>query len=141
MAGTGSWRVRAALVGMGCAVLVLAEVALRWLVPLDPATSQGFAGAPPPFVREISDDGSERYVVHPARRHSFPPQSFSADRASGAALVFCIGGSSVYGYDSGVTAFVSGEAVSELFFQNAPSNTVASYVSSVRSFFSNEATR
>jgi tetratricopeptide (TPR) repeat protein len=99
-----SWRARLALLAIGLVVVVLAELlAAAGLAVLPPSASpdDGFSISAPPFVRQRLPDGPEMWVVHPARRHSFNEQSFPVVRPDGSALVFCLGGSSVYGYPQG----------------------------------------
>ena len=97
------WRGRVALVAIGLAMLGAVELGLRLCGAAAESASgtSGFSGSPPLYVKQKPSDGSERYVLHPARRLSFPMQSFAVDRARDTRLVFCVGGSSVYGYPYG----------------------------------------
>jgi tetratricopeptide (TPR) repeat protein len=99
-----SWRSRLGLVLLGfglVAVVELAAAAVLWLLPPTTTPTDGFSSSVPPFVRERSGDGRETWVVHPARRHSFTAARFPVDLPERSALVFCLGGSSVYGYPDG----------------------------------------
>jgi tetratricopeptide (TPR) repeat protein len=99
-----SWRARLALLAIGLVVVLLAELlagAVLALLPPSTSPDDGFSSSAPPFVRQRLPDGREMWVVHPARRHSFNEQRFPVDRPSGSMLIFCLGGSSVYGYPHG----------------------------------------
>lgn len=83
------------------AVLELAATAILDLLPPTTSPTSGFSSSVPPFVRDRGEDGREVWQVHPARRHSFAAAQFPVDRPESSALVFCLGGSSVYGYPHG----------------------------------------
>lgn len=103
--GSGrSLRARAGLILLGIGLVVACELAASAILAVLPPTSSpsdGFSSPVAPFVRERDTDGNEVWVVHPARRHSFTEQQFPVNRPQGSALVFCLGGSSVYGYPHG----------------------------------------
>ncbi len=103
--GTGhTWRTRVALLLLGVGLVVLVELAAMAVLGVLPPVSDptgGFSPSVPPFVRDRGTEGREMWVLHPARRHSFTEQRFPVDRPDGSALVFVLGGSSVYGYPHG----------------------------------------
>jgi hypothetical protein len=47
------------------------------------------------------EGGAQSWVLSPVRRHWFPEQSFAARRPENGVLIFCVGGSDVYGYPYG----------------------------------------
>jgi tetratricopeptide (TPR) repeat protein len=83
------------------AAVELAATAILDLLSPNTSPTSGFSSSVPPFVRDRTGNGRETWVVHPARRHSFTAAQFPVDRPEGSALVFCLGGSSVYGYPYG----------------------------------------
>lgn len=99
-----SWwpRLGLLLLGVGLVTAVeLAAIAIQGVLPPASSPSDGFSFSVPPFVRDRDAGGRETWVVHPARRHSFTNQRFPVDRPEESALVFVLGGSSVYGYPHG----------------------------------------
>ena len=86
---------RLALIGLGICLVALLELAIRVLVP------SAAAGGPSLFVKGRDQAGRRAWVLNPARQHWFPEQSFAVRRPEDGVLVFCVGGSDVYGYPHG----------------------------------------
>ena len=99
MAHPRRWRQileRTALVGLGLWLVAACEVVVRLVAP-----STIGAGGPPLYVRAEGEAGGQNWVLSPARRRWLPEQSFSARRPEHGVLIFCVGGSDVYGYPYG----------------------------------------
>ena len=95
---TKLWTFRMLAILLGLAPFGIAEFALRVAgvgLPIEAEDPYvGFDEIHPLFV---SGDDGERYVVDPARRAYFRPDSFAAQKGANEFRIFCLGGSTVQG--------------------------------------------
>ncbi|HVS66792.1 MAG TPA: tetratricopeptide repeat protein [Thermoanaerobaculia bacterium] len=106
------WLQRLVLVAFGLALfasaLALNEAVLAWVGAGDPDRFPdpfvGFEPGRPLFVRQVGEEGADRYVTSPEKLAFFNQQQFPAVKERGTYRIFALGGSTTFGspYDAAV---------------------------------------
>ncbi len=98
----GQPRRRLLALAFGALLLLAAEAGLRLAGYAGPGDRHdplaGFAGAEPLFVRARDGQGQPVWTLRPDRRGAFNPVSFPAVKDPQAVRLFCLGGSSTFGF-------------------------------------------
>lgn len=99
--GGRRWRRRLAALGVGLGLLLALELFLRLLGVGAPGHRPdpfaGFSGSDSLFVKAESQEGTV-WRIRPEREGSFNPQEFPAAKADNVIRLFCLGGSSTFGF-------------------------------------------